>query len=166
MLYLLLARTRIWHYFWMKEHFVLRATHEVFITANLFHKLATLVSSYSVLFPLFSTFSTFCCPSVSAVPSCFSRWLIITDWLLLSPEGGHTVQLTSRAPGTQALPYISPLLHQQRKTGGLALHLKRWASSCILIPKPLPLWRFSLSGWKLEGLWNLSKLGKTQRTTG
>lgn len=92
----------------------------------------------------------FAVSSVSAVPSCFSLWLIITDWLLLSPEGGHTVQLTSQAPGTQALPHISPLLLQRRDTRGPTLHLKRWASSCVIISKPFFLWWLEILSFRME----------------
>lgn len=97
--------------------------------------------------------STSCCLFSLCSPSWFSLWFIITDWLLVSLEGGgvggHTVQLTSQAPGTQAFPLSSPLLRRWRDTREPALQWKRWASSCVLIPYSLPHWCLeSLSGWK------------------
>lgn len=123
-------------------------------------------------FPLFCPFSIssalsvhFAASPVSAVPSCLSLWLIITDWLLLSPEGGHTVQLTFQAPGPLALPHISPLLLHWRDTRGPVLHLKRWASSCVLIPQHFFLWCLEIVFFRKEGeqLQGHTKVGEAHR---
>lgn len=143
-LYELLAQTRIWHYSWMKGHFIFCTLGRCRVLKYGCRPLSQLVMHKLIadrcwLSPLlylsFSISSAlrvhFAASPVSALPSWFSLWLIITDWLLVSPEGGHTVQLTSQAPGTQASPHISPLLHQRHDTWDPALQLKRWASSCL-----------------------------------
>lgn len=103
-----------------------------------------------------SLLSTFCC-----LFSPFSIFPLVeckTDcWL--SPEGGHTVQLTSQAPGTLASPHISPLLHQGHDIWDPALHLKRWASSCVLILYFLPNWWLESLSFRME-----ADVGETRRS--
>ena len=147
MLHFLLAQTRFWLHFRMKEDFI-------FTTASLFHKLASTgvaLSSSVCLVPSLQHFQIILLPlSRLCSPLLFppSGWFI-TDWLLLSPEGGgHTVQLTQRAPGPPALPHTSPLLLQWPETWDLALHVERWASSCVLTPEPLPLWLLEILSFR------------------
>lgn len=107
----------------------------------------------------------FAASSVSAVPSCLSLWLIITDWLLLSPEGGHTVQLISQAPGPQALPHISsppsPAAWDQRSSTSLE---KVSLLLCLNPPTLLPL--MPRDGLFQDGRWTTRVIPKSVRHTG
>lgn len=83
--------------------------------------------------------------SASALP-CFSSWLIVTDWLLLSPEGaqgGHsTVNLPGpRNPGSLTSPVTSNL-----KSLCAFSSIKVSLFLCV----DLESRRFSLSGKKVQ----------------
>lgn len=111
MLFVQLAQPRIWHYFWMKEHFILWATKalqntqiwlQTFIIASLFHKFSHRHSrlsppTLSVFFHLFSTFSKSCCLFSLCSPFLFlplvdyNRLTVVVSW-----RGAHS---TFNLPG-------------------------------------------------------------------
>lgn len=71
-------------------------------------------------------------PWAFAVPVCISLLSITTDWLVLSPEGGHSVQWTSRPLGPRSS--LTPLPSFMNDIWFRSSLEKRWAPWCVCVP--------------------------------